>query len=289
MQDISETKAESITSQFRIPPKPTVLIALQQELDKTDPDPVDFANVIEQDVALSAVVLKTVNSPAFGLNRKLSNIRQAVVMIGADKLNHLITYFTLRQSLSGKASISLEKFWDNTMEVATMSRFVHRLFADRVSAPPDDLYALGLFRDCGIPLMAMKYSNYKDVLFEANHSPHHVFTEVEEEHYGTNHAIVGYFVASSWNIPKTLYELVLRHHEPDFLQQTTVSESQKDLYCLIKIASNAATQYKYGKVDSEWPITEELVLTHLKMSDHDYQEMMADLLDEYYGDFGELG
>lgn len=288
MLNITETKAQDIISHFSIPPKPTVLIAIQQELAKSEPDPVDFADVIAQDVALSAVVLKTVNSPVFGLNRELSDIRQAVILLGADKLEPLITYFTLRQSLSGKASISLEKFWDNTMEVATMSQFVLKHFADKVDVQPEDLYALGLFRDCGIPLMAMKYDNYKGVLFEANHSPHHVFTDIEEGHYRTNHAIVGYFVASSWNFPKSLCELVLRHHEPNFINDKSVTESQKDLYCLIKIASKAATKYKYGKMDAEWPMAKELVLTRLGMSDIDYEDMMADLLDEYHSQYGDL-
>lgn len=288
MLDITESKAQEITSHFSIPPKPTVLIALQQELAKTDPDPVDFADVIAQDVALSAVVLKAVNSPLFGLNRELSDIRQAVILLGADKLNHLVTYFTLRKSLSGKASISLEKFWDNTMEVATMSQFVLTFFGDNVDVKAEALYALGLFRDCGIPLMAMKFENYKDVLFEANHSPHHVFTDIEEGHYRTNHAIVGYFVASSWNLPKPLCELVLRHHDPDFINDDLVSDSQKDLFCLNKIASYAATKYKYGKMDAEWPMVAESVLTHFGMSDLDHKDMMADIQDEYHGQFGEL-
>lgn len=288
MQDTIEGKASTIISQFRIPPKPEILTALQHELNKADPDPVDFARVVEQDVALSAVVLKTVNSPLFGLKRELSDIRMAVVMIGADKLNDLITYFTLRQSLSGKASISLEKFWDNTMEVATMSRFVHSFFQDKVVAKPEELYALGLFRDCGIPLMAMKYANYRDVLFEANHAPERVFTEVEEAYYPTNHATVGYYVASSWGLPKSLRELVLRHHETGLLHDATVSEEQKDLYALMKVASHAATQYKYGKMDSEWPLTEEAVLARLRLSDHDYEEILTDLVDEYHTVYGDL-
>lgn len=288
MGDTIQCKAQDIISDFSIPPKPTLLIALQQELAKSDPDPVDFADVIAQDVALSAVVLKTVNSPLFGLNRELSDIRQAVILLGADRLHHLVTYFTLRKSISGKASISLEKFWDNTMEVATMSQLVLKHFAERVDVHPEDLYTLGLFRDCGIPLMAMKYENYKDVLFEANRSPHHVFTEIEDGHYSTNHAVVGYFVTSSWNLPKFLCELVLRHHEVEFLSDDSVSDCDKDLYCLIKIASQAATKYKYGKPDAEWPMVEEAVLSHLSLSDLDYKEIVADLEDEYYSQFGEL-
>jgi HD-like signal output (HDOD) protein len=287
--DEKQYKAEDIIEKFRIPPKPTVLTALQQELAKTAPDPVDYADIISQDVALSAVVLKTVNSPMFALKRELSDIRQAVVLLGTDRLTHLVTFFALRQSFTGKSVISLEKFWDNTMEVATMSRFVLNHLADRCEVEADELYALGLFRDCGIPLMAMKYQDYREVLSEANHSPHHSFTEIEDGHYGTNHAIVGYFVASSWNLPKALCELILRHHDPDFLSDSLVTQTQKDLYALIKIASAAATRYKYGVMDSEWPLTREKVMTHFRLSDLDYQEMLADLLDEYEMQFGALG
>ena len=258
-----DSKARDIIDSFRIPPKPALLISLQQELAKEDQNPRAYAELISQDVALSAIVLKTVNSPVFGLKRELSDIRQAVVMLGADRLTHLVTYFALRQSITGKASISLEKFWDNTMEVATMSRFVLEQLDGKVDVDEDALYALSLFRDCGIHLMAMKYSDYRNVLYEANHSPHHCFTEVEEGHYQTNHAIIGYFVASSWHLPKSLY-------------------------ALMKIASAAATRYKYGKTDSEWPMTSEAVLTHLGMSDIDFDEMMADLLDSYHAQFGEL-
>lgn len=286
--DISDIKAQDIISKFNIPPKPQVLIALQQELDKSEPDPVDYADIISRDVALAAVVLKTINSPMFSLKREIADIRQAVVMLGTEKLEPLVTYFSLRSSMQGKAVISLEKFWDNTMEVATMSKLVLHYLHDRCAVDDDQLYALGLFRDCGIPLMAMKYQNYRDVLSEANHSPHHSFTEIEEGHYQTNHAIVGYFVASSWHLPKSLCELILRHHDPNFLNDRRVSEQQKDLYGLIKIASAAATRYKYGKTDSEWPITSELVLTHFKMSDLDYNEMLADLLDEYESQYGDL-
>lgn len=248
----------------------------------------DYADIISRDVALSAVVLKTVNSPVFGLKRELADIRQAVILLGADRLTHLVTYFTLRQSVVGKASISLEKFWDNVMEVATMSRFVLAQMTAKVNVEANDLYALGLSLDYGIPLMAMKYQNYREVLQEANHSPHQPFTEIEDSHYQTNHATVGYFVASSWNLPKSLSELVLRHHDPVFLNDSLVSKQQKDLYALIKIASAAATQYKYSKADSEWPVTEESVLTHFGLNDLDFQDMMADLQDEYHAQFGAL-
>ena len=81
---------------------------------------------------------------------------------------------------------------------------------------------------------------------------------------------------------------MLRHHEADFINDDSVTDSQKDLYCLIKIASKAATRYKYGKIDAEWPMVKESVLARLGMSDIDYDDMMADLLDEYHSQYGDL-
>ncbi len=51
-------------------------------------------------------------------------------------------------------------------------------------------------------------------------------TQIEDNYYQTNHASVGYFVARTWNLPQTLCELILRHHEPDFLQENDASKEQ---------------------------------------------------------------
>lgn len=286
MIHMEETQVQNIIQKFNIPPKPALLISLQQELARKDPDPVAYADLISQDVALSALVLKLVNSPLFGLRRDLTDIRQAVVMLGTNRLTHLISYFALQQSVKGKSAISLEKFWDNTMEVATMSRLVVEYLGSRHGIDQESLYALCLFRDCGIPLMAMKYDNYRDVLYEANHTPEQCFTEVEEKYYQTNHAIVGFYVAASWHLPKVLCELILHHHEPHFLNVNWSSEEQKDLFALMKVASAAATRYKYDKTDSEWPAVADEVLIYLGMSAHDFDDMMADLQELYVSTLG---
>ncbi|AFJ03222.1 putative signal transduction protein [Methylophaga frappieri] len=271
--------------QFDIPPKPDILLAINQALDKPDADSADIAEVISRDVALSALVLKTVNSVMFGLPRKLSDIRQAVVMLGTKRIQVLVNYFALRHAVKGKASISLEKFWDNTMEVATMSRLVVDYLRLNRQVDVDLLYALCLFRDCGIPVMSIKFQDYRQVLFEANHASQHKFTEVEEGHYRTNHAVVGYFIAKSWHLPATLCELILRHHDPEYLTEASPTIDAKNVFALMKMASAVATQYKYGKTDTEWPTAREFVLTQMRMSDIDFQDMQADLIDDYHTEF----
>ena len=61
-----------------IPSRPQVLLQIESELRKDDPDPRIVARLIEADVGLTAAVLKTVNSPFFGLAKRTSSAAQAV-------------------------------------------------------------------------------------------------------------------------------------------------------------------------------------------------------------------
>jgi len=287
MFDITEATAQEIFNSFQIPVKPEVLTELQLEQAKPDPSPNAFAEVISKDVSLSANVLKTVNSPVFGLNRSITDIKQSVMLLGCDNISNMVSFFQLQTAFSGKKSaISHEKYWDTAMETANMICIMLSLLDQKDNCPVEDAYAFGLFRDCGIPLMAMKYPDYQQCLIEANHHPEIIFTDIEESRYQTNHAIIGYFVANSWNLPKSLCQLILRHHEADFLTATDNTEQQKILYSLIKMASNALSQYKNGKDDSEWLLAKERALDYFELSEHDYTDIEEDAKETFNIQFG---
>ncbi|MBL4638350.1 MAG: HDOD domain-containing protein [Proteobacteria bacterium] len=287
MFDITETTAKSIITGFQIPAKPQALADLQLEQAQPSPSPNAFAEVISKDVALSANVLKTVNSPVFGLNRTITDIKQAAMLLGCDNISNLVSFFQLQTAFKGKNSaISHEKYWDTAMETANMMSILLTQMNLQSECPIEDAYAFGLFRDCGIPLMAMKYADYKDTLIKANNQPDTIFTDIEEEHYQTNHAIVGFFVANSWNLPKSLCELILRHHEPDFLDASDTSDLQKKLYALVKIASNALNQYKFMTDDSEWLLAKEPVLDFLGLTEFDHHDIEEDIKESFRTQFG---
>jgi hypothetical protein len=74
-----------------IPSRPQVLVQLENELTKDDPDPRVIARLISGDVGLSAAVLKTVNSPFFGLSRRISSVAQAVSLLGMRSATQIVT------------------------------------------------------------------------------------------------------------------------------------------------------------------------------------------------------
>jgi len=68
------TDMEALARQIGIPPRPVVVQQLQTELGKADPDIRKAAHIVSLDVALTVTVLKTVNSPMFGLSRRADSI-----------------------------------------------------------------------------------------------------------------------------------------------------------------------------------------------------------------------
>jgi HD-like signal output (HDOD) protein len=196
MFTIDDAKVRQLASGFHIPARPEILVRLQAEQQAEYTDLQMIADLIAADISLSACVLKTINSPVFGLNRAITDIRQSVMLLGLKNIVPLVTFFALRNAMAGRKScISLERFWDTAIDTANV--MVLLLQRMQLVQPPEDVYAAGLFHNCGIPLMAERYPDYKELLHQANTTPDQRITQLEMARYHTSHAVVGYFVATS--------------------------------------------------------------------------------------------
>ncbi len=123
--------------------------------------------------------------------------------------------------------------------------------------------------------MAMKYKNYQETLDAALTTPKIPLTEIEEKTYHANHAVIGYYVASSWRLPKDICKIILQHHERDFLNKITGSE-QQDFYAILKLAEHIITLRYHDSPATDWPYIETQVLDVLGIDTDD----LADIIEE---------
>jgi len=274
MFDLDNKKMAEVVSSFQIPVKPEILTHVQELMEIDEPDIEQIANLISSDVGLSAAILKIINSPFYGMNRRISEIKQAVMMLGLKTINGLVTALLLKASFKGTASISLERFWNDALDIANAMSYIGNKVKNE--APVDMLYSIGLFHDCGIPLLALKYPNYKEVLMEANKQGNNS-VKLEEKHYGTNHTVLGYYVASSWHLPKGICKLIVQHHEPKYLQYNSDAQEQL-IYAVLKIAENMVERVKRQNESPDWEDVHDDVLDIVGLSLEDY----TDLEDDFY-------
>lgn len=257
---------ESVMNGLSIPARPSVILMLHDELSKDNPDLPRIKKTIAKDVALAGAMLKAVNSAAFGLSRKITSVNEAIDVVGLRNVSNIATAMALRQQM-GSGNPSLERFWDTAEKVAQVCAYLARQLR---GISPDEAYAYGLFHDCGIAVLMNRFNNYREALKEANEAGDQRFTSVEERIVGTNHAVVGYFLARSWSLKPSLCRAILLHHELDVF----VGEAKDDVPCLNLVAIGhlgGHVQHKLvrNSIDFEWEKHQEAIVRHFGIDEED--------------------
>ena len=283
MIDIDEKVIKDIESGFNLPPKPELLERLQNALQEPEPELNHIAQLIATDMSTSAAVLKVINSPTYGMSRTITDIKQAVMFLGLDSVTQLVTGCLLKQAFEQThCCISLERFWDTSTEIAAVSTLIGKKVKSKV--PLENLHMLGLFHDAGIPAMAVKYPDYVKVLDNAN-SNDTPLIKLESEAYKTTHTVVGFYLASSWHLPKPICQLILRHHDLEFLLEPHDHESLIT-YATLKMAENLVHTQKRFVSTPDWLHVKPEVLNVLEIDDDDYQDILEDTQDYFQERFG---
>ncbi len=270
MIDLCQKNLSKIEQGFQLPSKPEVLTKIQDIINSDVPDLRLLADVIVMDIALSAAILRTINYPLFGFNRSIVDIKQAVMFLGLRKIEAVTASILLKEAFKGNSCISLERFWDNSTDIANAMLFVGNLVRDKV--PLETLYTYGLFHDCGIAAMSIKYQDYKDTLIKGNSSSSQSLVEVEEQTYRTNHAVISFYVASSWNLPKDICLLILNHHELKFLTRSKCTQSNC-AYATLKIAENIIENTKRMTNSYDWSYIKKDCLAAIGISEEAYKKL----------------
>lgn len=254
-----------------IPPQPRALLEVLTEHRKADPDLIRIAKSISTDVGMSAALLKAANSPAFGGNTRVTNIQQAVSRLGLRTTVSLVKGLALRMAMSGP-KLSMEQFWETAGYTATVCSLLARRF--RVM-PADEAHMLGLFHDCGIPLLMQRFPNYGQVLQEAWHNLDRTLVAFEEAALRTNHAVVAYLVARAWQLPETVLLVIREHHNETLLIET--QDPLAERIALLMLAEHLVHLFLRATEDHTWERTGSRVLTLLGLSDHEFEDLKEDV------------
>ncbi|TFY84151.1 HDOD domain-containing protein [Pseudomonas kairouanensis] len=276
-QELSAEQIQQALQGISVPPQPQIMVDLQMEQYMPDPDLEVIARLIAQDPGLSGALLKVVNSSYFGLSNKIASIQRAVNLLGSRSIINLINALSIKGEMSDDTIVTLNRFWDTAQDVAmTCLTLAKRTGAQAV----DEAYALGLFHDCGVPLMLKRFPNYMAVLEEAyaNAGADCRVVDTENNAFNTNHAVVGYYTAKSWRLPQHVTDAIANHHNAlvVFSDESSRNPQLKNLLAILKMAEHICSSYRVlgnQSVDHEWNAIGPLVLDYVGLSDYDFESM----------------
>ncbi len=181
--------------------------------------PVDLERVIGMDQALAAKLLTLANSSYYGLPRRISSLREAVVFLGFKTLRNMamtITTFNLFLGRSDAESLVRRAVWRHSVDTAQCAKAIMALLPAAVQEEvgSDQAYTGALLHDIG--KMALDTSRH--ALFTAlvglAESKGVRYSALEPQAMPFGHGEIGAALAARWNLPPMLSEAVAFHHTP---------------------------------------------------------------------------
>jgi putative nucleotidyltransferase with HDIG domain len=177
------------------------------------------ARIISRDIAMTANVMKLVNSSFFGARQSITSIDRAVAYLGLDTLVALVLGHSLFNS-GGSSDRTLDGLWQHSLETATRARAI-ALHEKLPRARVEEAFLGGMLHDVGRVVFATRYAN--DASANSN--------DRTVEEISQRHAEVGAYLLGLWGFPSHIVAAVALHHTPSLRADTGL-----DLTALIHIA-----------------------------------------------------
>ena len=169
----------------------------------------DVVRVLETDPALSARLLRLVNSSGYALRMRCSSVHHAAVLVGTRRLNQLATTAAVLDMFE-----SSTRFATRIVEHAAVVGSLCRYLAAHFGLPSDELATSGFLHDIGkLVLLDTEGLAYANLLENHSNAPDQA-SRAEREQFGFDHAVLGAHVLSAWHIPEPVPKVVAWHHHP---------------------------------------------------------------------------
>ena len=269
---------------IKIPPAPHVLDKLHKELQKDDPELDAIAEIQAQDVGLSALVLRSVNSPYFGLRTKAVSIQHATSLFGLRNIVNIVAGLALRRVFEESEGANPPNFWDSPLNVAMAATAIARaVFYPR----PDEAYMLGLFHNAGHPLLTQHFAGYAEFMSQHINTPEQSICTAEDRQYRVEHAVLGYFLARAWGLDKRIANVIRDHHQVKsrFAARDRGDPSELSLLAILKMAEHIDKLFWGYQPDYEWLEIQDLVLNFVGLTEKDFADLHQDIADNVLGGF----
>ncbi len=212
-----------------IPTLPAVVFELNKYLQDPDTSIKTVCQTIEKDQAITLKILRLVNSAFYGFKSKISDLRNAIVLLGFSAVRNAIVSLSVINSFSSKRMVlmnfDITQFWRHSLAVAVTSKSIAQLSKKE---SPDNCFVGGLLHDIGKVILAQYFQDLFEQVWTTFQDEHVSFYEAEKRKLPIDHTIIGAHLASKWQLPEGLIDAIRWHHE--FQPQSKNANFLRNIY-----------------------------------------------------------
>lgn len=269
--------SDSILTQIKtadnLPSLPAVALEILRLTRDPDVPMESISDAIQRDPALTAKVLKMINSPLCGMAREISSITQAVNLLGMNAVKIMALSFSLVEMVSdtdADESFDYELFWRHSLTRAVSARLIAQATKP---GRKEDAFVGGLLADISM-LAASRCAGetYNPILDKWKTTG---LPDIQDEidSIGMSHASLSRELLAAWEIPSNLCDPIGAHHGENI---DDLDGADAELAKLLYAAEQVGTLFCY---DAAYAGIEDVLQACVSLTGID-DDRLDNLLDE---------
>ena len=198
-----------------LPSMPASCLAIMTELQSEEASIQQVADLIAGDLAMAAKILQMVNSAFFGLYRRVSDVKDAVMLLGLDAIKALVLSINVFSAFNPRQMpfLDVEALWEHSLATGGYAKKIMALARqdrDQTTAA----FLAGMLHDIGKLVLASNFSDaYRRLIQSAPGTPSEEVAR-ERDIVGTTHAEIGAYLMGLWGLEPPILSAIAFHHRP---------------------------------------------------------------------------
>ena len=220
-----------------LPTLPEVALQVREAAENPNISIPALSKVIGNDAALTARLIKVVNSPLLRTNKEITDLNMAISRLGINYTANLATGLAVEQMFQATSDVidnNMRAVWNRSTEIAGICHVLCRHFT---RLQPDQATLAGLVHQIGI-LPILTYAEASSVLLKDSISLNHIIDRI--------HPVLGERILRAWDFPEQIATIPTNYL--DFQRQSKTVD-YIDIVQVATLQSYADSDHPLSQVD----------------------------------------
>lgn len=212
------TAAELVALIGRLASLPEAYMRVKRVLDDPDSGLMELTEALSTDPAMTARLLRVVNSPFYGFNRRVDTVYRAVNVLGMRQAHDLVLVWAIGSAFANVqfTVIPIQAFWHRSVATAIAAR---ALAKSQRFIDAERLFIEGLLADIGHLVLYTTLPGQAIKAQQESQRSGRPLAEVERELIGCDFAEIGAELVVTWDLPPTFREPIACQGSPELASE----------------------------------------------------------------------
>jgi len=197
-----------------LPVLPDLYLKVTEEAQRPFSSTTSISKVISRDLAVTAKIIKLVNSASFGLKKKILSVKDAVTYIGLETVKSIIIATNAFEHFSDEdiQEFNIDKIFNHSVKTGALAGNIMKVVHKEQKLYDASVMA-GMLHDVGkVVYIANMKQEYRKVVAMQKKSGQPMYQVEKELFGGVTHSDMGAYLIETWNLPENVCTAISEHH-----------------------------------------------------------------------------